>query len=127
MSSHSQNRIIGQQIGNYRLLSWLGQGSFADVYLGEHILLKRLAAIKILKVNLSDEEREKFLYEARTVARLDHPHIIRVLECGIDNTLPFLVMNYASQGSLRRRYPHGTRLTPAQALPYVQQAAAALH
>ena len=62
MSSYSQNRIIGQQIGNYRLIGWLGQGSFADVYLGEHILLKRLAAIKVLKVSLSDEELEKFLH-----------------------------------------------------------------
>jgi serine/threonine protein kinase len=127
MSSHSQSRIIGQQIGNYRLLNWLGQGSFADVYLGEHIHLKRHAAIKVLKMSLADEVREHFLHEARTVAGLDHPHIIRVLECGIDNALPFLVMNYATGGSLRQRHPRGTRLSPAQALTYVQQAAAALH
>ncbi len=127
MSSHSQDHIIGQHIGNYRLLRWLGDGSFADVYLGEHIHLKTQAAIKILKVSLSGEERENFLHEARTVARLDHPHIIRVLECGINDTIPFLIMSYASKGSLLQRYPRGTRLSPNQALPYVQQAAAALH
>jgi serine/threonine protein kinase len=127
MSSHSHDHIIGQQIGNYRLLRWLGEGSFADVYLGEHIHLKTQAAIKILKVSLSGEEHENFLYEARTVARLDHPHIIRVLECGIDDTIPFLIMNYATKGSLLQRYPRGMRLSPDQALPYVQQAAAALH
>src|SRR5579859_4490674 len=118
MSSYSQNHMIGQHIGNYRLLSWLGQGSFADVYLGEHIHLKRHAAIKVLKVSLSDEERDNFLHEARTVARLDHPHIIRVLECGIDNTRPFLVMDYATGGALRQCHPRGTCLSLAQALPY---------
>jgi serine/threonine protein kinase len=127
MSSHSQNHLIGQHIGNYRLLRWLGEGNFADVYLGEHIYLKTQAAIKILKVSLSGEERENFLHEARTVARLDHPNIIRVLECGIEDTLPFLIMSYATEGSLLQRYPRGTRLSPDEALPYVQQAAAALH
>ncbi len=39
---------IGQQLANYRLISLLGQGGFADVYLGEHIYLNTLAAIKVL-------------------------------------------------------------------------------
>src|SRR5436190_1473192 len=127
MSSRLQDAIIGQQIGNYRLVRWLGQGSFADVYLGEHIYLKRHAAIKILKMSLSSADHESFLREARTVAALDHPHIVRVLEYGIEDTTPFLIMNYATNGSMLQRYPRGTRLTLTEALPYIQQAAAALH
>ena len=127
MSSRTQNDIIGQQIGNYRLIRWLGQGSFADVYLGEHIHLKRHAAIKILKMSLSSKEREHFLNEACTVAGLDHPHIVRVLEYGIDDTTPFLIMSYATNGSLLQRYPRGTRLALVEVVPYIQQAADALH
>ena len=126
MSNRSQGAIIGQQIGNYRLVRWLGQGSFADVYLGEHIYLKRHAAIKILKMSLSSTDHESFLREARTVAALDHPHIVRVLEYGIEDKTPFLIMNYATNGSMLQRYPRGTRLTLTEALPYIQQAAAAL-
>ncbi|HEY6285703.1 MAG TPA: hypothetical protein VIX20_08585 [Ktedonobacteraceae bacterium] len=42
------NEHVGKQLGNYRLVRMLGQGGFADVYLGEHVYLKTLAAIKIL-------------------------------------------------------------------------------
>ena len=43
----------GRQLGNYRLTRLLGQGGFADVYLGEHIYLKTLAAIKVLHTQLT--------------------------------------------------------------------------
>ena len=41
---------VGQQLGNYRLLRLLGQGGFADVYLGEHMYLRTQAAIKVLQI-----------------------------------------------------------------------------
>ena len=55
---------IGQQLGNYRLVSLLGHGGFADVYLGEHIHLKTRAAIKVLHTQLASEDVEKFRNEA---------------------------------------------------------------
>src|SRR5947209_7308679 len=120
---------IGQQLGNYRLTRQLGQGGFAVVYLGEHVHLKTLAAIKVLhQVQLSSEEEAKFLTEARTIANLKHPHIIRVLDYGIQESTgtPFLVMDYAPKETLRRRYVPGTRLSPHHILPYVKQIASAL-
>jgi len=42
--------------------------------------------------------------EARTLVRLDHPHIVRVLDFGLEGSTPYLVMNYATGGSLRQRY-----------------------
>jgi serine/threonine protein kinase len=86
---------IGQQLGNYELLELLGQGGFAEVYLARHIYLKTSAAIKVLQVRLTDSALDKFLAEARTIAQFSHPHIIRVLEFGIEQGTPFLVMNYA--------------------------------
>jgi serine/threonine protein kinase len=50
----------GQQFGNYRLVHLLGQGSFAQVYLAEHLHLGTQAAIKFLRTQLADEDVEKF-------------------------------------------------------------------
>src|SRR5579863_8808611 len=117
---------VGQQLGNCRLIQLIGQGAFADVYLGEHIYLKTQAALKVLRVQLSDEALEEFLNEARTIAHLEHPNIVRVLEYGREGQTPFLVMSYAPNGTLRRRHPKGQRLQVTEVLPYVQQVASAL-
>jgi serine/threonine protein kinase len=54
---------VGQQLGNYRLLSLLGQGSFAEFYLGEHLYLKTQAAIKVLHAQIVEENSESFIVE----------------------------------------------------------------
>src|SRR5437588_12607552 len=120
---------VGMQLGNYRLLRQLGKGGFAEVYLGEHVHLKTRAAIKVLhQVQLASNEEEKFRREAQTIANLSHPHIIRVLDYGIQESTstPFLVMDYAPKGTLRQRYPTGTILSPLHILSYVTQVASAL-
>ncbi len=115
---------VGQNLGNYQLLRLLGQGGFADVYLGEHIHIKSLAAIKVLYTRLTDELRESFFNEARILAHLTHPHIIRVLEFGLEaNSIPYLVMDYASQGTLRQRHPYNTQVPLATVVEYVKQIA----
>ncbi|HEY4036314.1 MAG TPA: protein kinase, partial [Ktedonobacteraceae bacterium] len=119
-------RRLGEQVGNYRLTGWLGRGAFADVYLGEHIYLKRQSAIKMLHVHLLEKAVKAFLNEACTIARLDHPHIVRVLDYGVENGTPFLVMDYAPNGSLRQRFPEGMRVPLEQIVPLVQQMASAL-
>jgi eukaryotic-like serine/threonine-protein kinase len=118
--------LVGQQLGNYRLLRLLGAGGFAEVYLGEHEYLNTQAAIKVLQARLAEDERERFLHEARIIARLIHPHIIRVLEFDVEGDVPFLVMDYAQGGNLRQHLPAGVALAPATILPYVKQVAEAL-
>ena len=73
-----------QQLGNYRLLRLIGRGGFADVYLGQHVHLHTLAAIKVLQTRLTGEDQQKFYNEALTIARLNHPHIVRVLDFGVE-------------------------------------------
>jgi thiamine transporter ThiT len=121
MADHS-----GQKLGNYRLLRLLGKGGFADVYLGEHIYLKTAAAIKVLHTQLTSEDMEGFLNEARTIAHLVHPHIVRVTDFGIEGETPFLVMDYAPNGTLRQRHPKGTQLPLSLIISYVKQIAGAL-
>ena len=120
------NDHVGKQLGNYRLIRLLGQGGFADVYLGEHVYLKTLAAIKLLQTRLAQDDLEVFLKEARTVSNLVHPHIVRVLEFGVEGTTPYLVMDYAPNGTLRQRHSKGIRLAPATIVPYIKQIASAL-
>ena len=117
---------VGQQLGNYRLLRVLGQGAFAEVYLGEHLYLERPAAIKVLHVQMEPKTHEQFRCEARTIAHLEHPHIVQVLDFGLDDQIPYLVMEHAPGGTLRSHYPKGTRLPIEQVVTYVKQIASAL-
>jgi serine/threonine protein kinase len=116
----------GQRFGNYQLVSLLGKGGYAQVYLGEQIFLKTLAAIKILDDSLEETKVEQFRLEAGTIARLEHPHIVRLLDYGVENTTPYLIMDYAPNGTLRQRHPQGTPIPLSIAIRYVQQVAAAL-
>ena len=117
---------VGQQLGNYRLIRAIGEGGFAEVYLGEHIYLKTQAAIKVLKTRVVKDDMEGFLTEARTIANLIHPQIVRVLEFGVEGEIPFLVMDYAPNGTLRQRHPKGSRLPLPTVVSYVKQLASAL-
>ena len=116
----------GQQLGNYRLIRLIGQGGFAEVYLGEHIYLQTNAAIKVMNTQVAQDELQGVLNEARTIARLVHPHIVRVLEFGVEGATPFLVMDFAANGSLRQRHPKGTRLPLSTIIFYVKQVAEGL-
>ena len=86
---------IEQRLGNYRLIQLLGKGTFADVYLGEHLYLNTPVAIKVLRSKLDPSTLAGFLNEARQVSHLVHPHIIRVFDFGLESEAPFLVMDYA--------------------------------
>jgi serine/threonine protein kinase len=118
--------LTGHQLGNYRLVRHLGRGGFAQVYLGEHLYLKSEAAIKVLLATPKDEEMERFLKEAQTLVGLRHPNIVRVLEFGVEDDIPFLVTDYAPGGTVRYRYPTGSRLPLTTTVAYVKQVAFAL-
>src|SRR5436853_5531143 len=126
MSLKQQEDLFGQQLGNYHLLRVLGQGTFALVYLGEHRYLERLAAIKVLQMRIEPARQEAFRREARTIAQLTHPHIVAVHDFDIQDQVPYLVMEYMPYGTLRQRYPKGTRLPFEQIMVYVKQIASAL-
>jgi serine/threonine protein kinase len=61
-----------------------------------------------------------------SIAHLEHPHIVRVLEFGVEDTTPYLIMSYAPGGTLRTRHPKGTVLPVALVVSYVEQVMTAL-
>jgi predicted ATPase/serine/threonine protein kinase/DNA-binding CsgD family transcriptional regulator len=117
---------VGQQFGSYRLIQLLGQGNFAEVYLGQHVHLEIQTAIKVLRGRVESRDLKGFLTEARILARLRHPHIVRVLDFGVQEATPFLVLDYAAGGSLRTLHPKGTLLPLDTVVSYVKQVAQAL-
>src|SRR5262249_18748916 len=101
---------VGQHFGNYQLVKLLGQGGCAEVYLGKHRYLNSHAALKVLYARLHSGDERKFLAEAQTLVDLRHPNIVHLLDFGIENGTPVLIMDYAPNGSLRQAYPKGTQM-----------------
>ncbi len=79
----------------YRVFELVGAGGMATVHRGEDLLLERQIAVKFLREPYASdvEARERFLHEARSAAKLDHPNIVRIYDVGLDETdRPFIVM-----------------------------------
>src|SRR5215472_9852314 len=112
---------IGQRIGNYQLVTLLGRGGCAQVYLGKHRYLNSFAALKVLNATLDPTDEQKFLAEAQTLVHLQHANIVRLLDFSIENGTPVLIMEYASKGSLRHRYPRGTEIPLATVVEGMMQ------
>jgi eukaryotic-like serine/threonine-protein kinase len=112
--SDSIGRVLGKR---YRLLSALGTGASAHVYLAEDVSLQRHVAVKVLQPGLASDEAflKRFRAEARSVASLNHPHVLRVFDWGEDTDGPYLVLEYLGGGSLRDLLDRGERLSPSQA------------
>lgn len=117
---------IGQQLGEYRLARLLGRSRFAEVYLGTHLSWNIPVAIKVLNWRYTSEGAGKFLDQACTLAQLEHPHIVRILDMGIEEHTPYMVMNYAPYGTLRECYPKYTLLPLETVVTNVKQIASAL-
>ena len=117
---------IGQQYGSYRIKARLGRGAFATVYLGEHERLGTEAAIKVMHSRLISAEGARFEAEARLIAQLAHPHVIRFMDYGFKLGIPFMVLEYAPYGSLDQFYPRGGALPLDLALRHARQIARGL-
>jgi serine/threonine protein kinase len=114
----SQDSRISRNIGNYHIIRELASGASGCVYLAQHTLLtKRIVAIKLLHITHlgSPEERADFLREAQFLEELKHPYILPIFDVGIEDGFPYIVAEYAPNGSLRNRIKrHAPDLVPLE-------------
>ncbi len=116
----------GMRIGNYHLLGPLASGGQATVYLGEHVHLYTQVAVKVLHRHLQGQGVQHFLEEAHAIASLQHPNIVRVLDCSVVAGIPYIVMDYLRRGTLRNLLTSGLQMHIRFIVVYVKQLASAL-
>ncbi len=116
------------QTGRYRVLSVLGQGGMATVYRALDTRLQVHRAIKVLDpaVAQSAQVRARFESEARTMARLQHPNLVTVMDVGEDADRTYIVMELLDGGSLHDRIEREGPLSPRQASTVIQHVLGAL-
>ena len=125
--SASQQRLTAALADRYRVESELGAGGMATVYLAHDIKHERDVAIKVLHPDLGAAlGGERFLSEIRTTARLQHPHILPLLDSGEADTLLYYVMPLVRGETLRARLERERQLPIPDALLIAREVADAL-
>jgi serine/threonine protein kinase len=115
-------------IGKYKVLERIGSGGMGTVYLCEHLMMRRRVALKILPADKAKDASalERFYREARAVAALDHPNIVRAYDIDQDDNLHFLVMEHVDGSSLQEIIKRAGPMDHLRAAHYIRQAALGL-
>ncbi|WP_050614731.1 Stk1 family PASTA domain-containing Ser/Thr kinase [Bacillus testis] len=97
--------LIGKRIyGRYRIIEMIGGGGMANVYLAEDMILEREVAIKILRMDFSNDEEfiKRFNREAQSATSLAHPNVVSIYDVGEEDHIYFIVMEYVSGMTLKQ-------------------------
>jgi eukaryotic-like serine/threonine-protein kinase len=118
----------GFSIGKYLVLERIGSGGHSNVYLGEHLVVKRRVAIKVLPTARSENPAAlaRFYREARAAGSLDHPNLVKAHDVDCDNGVHFLVMDYVDGSSLQQIVARFGPLSIERAAHYIRQTAQGL-
>ena len=114
----------GQKINDrYEIIRSIGEGGMANVYLGYDTILDRNVAIKILRGDLSNDEKfvRRFQREALSASSLAHPNIVEVYDVGEDNGLYYIVMEYIEGKTLKQLLKKRGTLTLSEAIDIMLQ------
>jgi predicted Ser/Thr protein kinase len=114
------DKLLG---GRYRIEALIGRGGMSDVYRGQDVMLQRQVAIKIL-TDRSDDLRKRFLREAQSMARLNHPNIVGVFDAAQNDGISYIVMELVQGRTLATISP--SELTVHTALRYILELLEAL-
>jgi serine/threonine-protein kinase len=121
--------LVGDVIGNYRIIEPLGEGGMGTVFRAEHVVLGRPYALKVLRSRVVEKDAtaaQRFLREARAAARVRHPNIVDVFDFGhLADGRPYFVMELCEGESLTDRVLRGA-LDPGEVVSIARQMALAL-
>lgn len=128
LMGHTGDVFIGQRIAGCEILEVLGQGGMGCVYRARHEGLGKDVAVKVLNVSLVMNSTfvDRFLREARAVAQLDHPNVVRILNAGEEYGRHFIVMEMVSGENLRTRLARERCIDRPEALRLITGVAHAL-
>ena len=128
----SNNSLIGQTIGKYKIVEHLGRGGMAEVYKAYHENLDRYVAIKLMHPFLADDKEflGRFQREARAMAAISHPNIVDVFDFDVQDGTYYIVMAYISGGTLKEKIEElavqGVHMELTEAIQIVLEVADAL-
>ncbi|MEW6594998.1 MAG: serine/threonine-protein kinase [Thermodesulfobacteriota bacterium] len=120
-------------IGRYRIIRLLGQGAMGTVHLARDAMIQRQVAVKSLRLDRlhTKEQRRRaadcFLQEARIVGNLNHSHITAVYDMGVQEGVPYLVMEYVDGDNLKEIIRSGQPFGLKEKLTLIAMVARALH
>src|SRR5918992_3246754 len=121
--------VIGTLISDrYRLEERVGSGGMSSVYRAFDETLERWVAIKLMHRDISSDpdQLERFRREARAVARLNHPHVVTVIDAGEDDGNPYIVLEYVEGETLKERIARAGPLPAPEAVAYAVEVGRAL-
>jgi tRNA A-37 threonylcarbamoyl transferase component Bud32 len=121
--------MLGEVVGNYRITGAVASGGMGAVYRGEHTLIGRVAAVKVLRPELSANREVvgRFFNEARATAAIRHPGIVEIFDFGQEpGGRAYLVMELLAGESLAARLARGGRVDERTAVAWVRSIASAL-
>jgi hypothetical protein len=124
----SDNTRIGATVGGYRIESLIGRGGMSIVYLAEHVRLGRQVALKLLAPSLSLDAdfRERFSFESRRAAEIDHPNVVPIYDAGEADGQLYIAMRYIAGCDLKTLIRREGSLGVARTLFLLEQTADAL-
>jgi serine/threonine protein kinase len=102
--------MLGQTLGNFRIVEKMGEGGMGQLYLARHVSMDRRAVVKVLRSHLLEDETvvRRFRNEANAAAMIGHPGIVYVMDVGrLDSGSPYILMEYLEGVSLARRLEDG--------------------
>ena len=118
----------GVLIGDFRIINKIGEGAVGTVYYSHQVSLDRPAALKILRSSLAEDAdyRERFLLEARTAAKLNHPGIVQAYAVGEQEGEYYFAMEYVEGSTLKKVLAHSGSIMVRRALTIIHHVAEAI-
>lgn len=121
--------LIGKRIsGRYKILDMIGGGGMANVYLAHDMILDRDVAVKVLRLDFSNDEEfiRRFHREAQSATSLAHPNIVNIYDVGEEDSIYYIVMEFVDGQTLKQYIQQNSPVKVEKALDILQQLTSAI-